>query len=177
MLDRNEITTQQLKVIKTQLRDSHNRTEQDIFKMLKFIQCISQKYDYPYVVMGDFNTTLKSVAMTHLIDELDLLDPFGIKNPDASGFTWDPRRNTNTAFDGSPFWADGKTPRDPLRRLTAEFDASTPRRIDFIFLSKHFSTDMIQQADLIFTEPADDLFVSDHFGVQVVLNELPTPKK
>jgi endonuclease/exonuclease/phosphatase family metal-dependent hydrolase len=127
--------------------------------------------------MGDFNTTLKSKAMTSLVDKLELMDPFRIKNPNASGYTWDPRRNTNTAFDGSPFWADGRTPRDHLKRLTAEFDASTPRRIDFIFLSKHFSTDMIQRADRIFTEPADDLFISDHFGVRVVLNELPLPKK
>ena len=50
-------------------------------------------------------------------------------------------------------------------------------RIDFIFLSKHFSTEMIQRADLVFTEPAGDLFVSDHFGIQVVLNELPSSKK
>lgn len=177
MFDRRQITAHEKKAIKKHMRASHNRTEQDIFKMLEFIKQITQKYDYPYVVMGDFNTTLKSEAMASMVSELGLLDPFRIKNPDVNGYTWDPQRNTNTAFDSSYFWADGKTPRNPLKRLTAEFDANTPRRIDFIFLSKHFSADMIQQANLIFDAPVDNLFISDHFGIQVVLKELPSHKK
>ena len=152
----------------------HNRTEQDILKLLEFVKRIIHKYDYPYVIMGDFNTTLQSGALSRMVGELKLLDPFRIKNPQANGYTWDPHQNTNTAFDGSKFWADGKTLRDPLQRLTAEFDAGTPRRIDFIFLSPHFNTDMIQQSNLVFTEPSDDLYVSDHFGVQVVVKELPS---
>jgi endonuclease/exonuclease/phosphatase family metal-dependent hydrolase len=174
MRDNGDITTQQSDTIKKQLFESHNRTEHDVLEMLEFIQRIRKNYGLPFVVMGDFNTTLESKAMKRMVDILELLDPFGIKNPDADGYTWDPDRNTNTAFDGSPFWADGKTPRDLIMRLAAQFDASTPRRIDFILLSKHFSPDMIRLADLVFTEPVNNLFVSDHFGVRVVLNELPS---
>jgi endonuclease/exonuclease/phosphatase family metal-dependent hydrolase len=173
MLDRREITDREKKAMKKNMCNSHIRTEQDIINLLDFIKRVIKKYDYPYVVAGDFNTTLKSDALKRMVNELGLLDPFRIKNPDANGYTWDPRRNTNTAFDGSKFWADAKTLRDPLHRLTAEFDAQTPRRIDFIFLSKHFSAEMIQQANLVFNEPVDNLFVSDHFGIQVVLKELP----
>ncbi len=177
MLDRREISTREMKSIKKQLHASHNRTEQDILKLLEFIQRITRKFDYPYVIMGDFNTTRKSEALSKMVSELGLLDPFRIKNPHASGYTWDPRRNTNTAFDASSFWADGKTRRDPLKRLTSEFDATTPRRIDFIFLSQHFSAELIQQANLAFVEPVHRLFASDHFGVQVTLKALPLLKK
>jgi len=173
MFQKGQITQQENEKIKTQMQDRHNRTEQDIVKLLYFIKRVIRKYDYPYVVMGDFNTTTKSSALQTLITELKLLDPFRIKNPDLDGYTWDPKRNTNTAYDGSYFWADGRTPRGPLSRLTAEFDATTPRRIDFIFLSKHFTSDQIHQADLIFTEPVDNVFVSDHFGVRVNLKALP----
>jgi endonuclease/exonuclease/phosphatase family metal-dependent hydrolase len=168
-----EISIHEIKSIKKQMHRRHNRTEQDILKLLEFVKRTTRKYDYPYVIAGDFNTTLESEALSRLVGELDLLDPFRIKNPQADGYTWDPRRNTNTAFDGSKFWADGITPRDPLHRLIAEFDASTPRRIDFIFLSSHFDSHMIQQSNLVFTEPDGDLYVSDHFGVQVVLKRLP----
>jgi len=177
MFDREELSNRQMKSIKKQMHNSHNRTERDILKLLEFIKRIIRKYDYPYVIMGDFNTTLKSEALTIMVSELGLLDPFRIKSPQANGYTWDPQRNTNTAFDGSCFWADGKTPRDPLKRLTAEFDATTPRRIDFIFLSNHFRAEMIQQAHLIFTKPLDNIFVSDHFGIQVTLKALPLLKK
>jgi endonuclease/exonuclease/phosphatase family metal-dependent hydrolase len=177
VFQKDQIARQEYEEIKTQMRDRHNRTEQDIIKLLCFIKRVIRKYDYPYVLMGDFNTTTKSSALQTLITELKLLDPFRIKNPDLEGYTWDPKRNTNTAYDGSYFWADGKTPRGPLSRLTAEFDATTPRRIDFIFLSKHFAADHIHQANLIFTEPVDDIFVSDHFGVRVDLKALPKYKK
>ena len=177
MCNQGEVSIREMKSIKRQMHQRHNRTEQDILKMLDFIRRTIRKYDYPYVIMGDFNTTLKSEALSTMVDKLKLSDPFRIKNPRAEGYTWDPRRNTNTQFDGSKFWADGKTRRGPLARLTAEFDAGTPRRIDFIFLSPHFDTQSIQQSNLVFTEPSDHVYVSDHFGIEVVLKELPTTQK
>ncbi len=173
LLARGKITNRQHEVMKKSLLASHHRTEQDILSLLNFIKQVVKKYDYPYVVAGDFNTTLQSEALQQMVSELRLLDPFQIHNPDANGYTWNPRQNTNTAYDGSKFQADGKTPRDLRRSLTAEFDSNTPRRIDFIFLSQHFHTNMIQQANLVFTEPVENLYISDHFGVEVVLKALP----
>jgi hypothetical protein len=51
------------------------------------------------------------------------------------GYTWDPGINPNTGYDCSPFYADALTPKDSLRKLNALFDRSTPRRVDFVFLS------------------------------------------
>jgi len=170
---RGEISDRQKDKIKKNLLRSHNRTEQDIIRLIGFIRKMTEKHNFPFIVTGDFNTTLESPALKKLVDEFRLLDPYRIKNPDLEGYTWDPAKNTNSVYDGSPFWADGISRRDPLNRLEAEFDRDTPRRIDFIFLSNHFSAEMIEAADLLFTESINDLHVSDHFGIQVVLNDLP----
>jgi endonuclease/exonuclease/phosphatase family metal-dependent hydrolase len=123
--------------------------------------------------MGDFNTTADTREIIDLVGELNLLDAYGVRNPQKKGYTWDPGKNTNTRYDASLFWVGGVTPKDPFNRLKAEFDGNMARRIDFIFLSYQFEPDMIKKARLIFTEPTDGLFASDHFGIQVVLNRLP----
>ena len=155
------------------IQKGRERRRNEILRLVAFVKKITGLNDYPYVIMGDFNTTADSPAMSHLIEELKLQDAYRIKNPLKSGYTWDPVRNTNTRFDASPFWADGITPKDPLNRLAADFDGRMPRRIDFIFLSYQFDPNMIQEADLLFAEPTDGLFASDHFGLRVALSRLP----
>ena len=53
------------------------------------------------------------------------------------------------------------------------FDRDMARRIDFIFLSYQFHPDMIKDVNLVITRPTNGLFTSDHFGLQVVLKQLP----
>jgi endonuclease/exonuclease/phosphatase family metal-dependent hydrolase len=155
------------------IQKSRDRRRNEILRLVAFVNKITKLNDYPYVIMGDFNTTADSAAMIHLIEELNLRDAYRIKNPLKNGYTWDPGRNANTGFDGSPCWADGITPKDPLNRLEAQFDAQMARRIDFIFLSYQFEPNMIKETDLLFAEPTDGLFASDHFGLRVVLDRLP----
>jgi endonuclease/exonuclease/phosphatase family metal-dependent hydrolase len=173
MVAEGKITVEEKDAILDEMKESHERTESDVLKLTAFVKEITKKYDYPYVIMGDFNTTKASPAIQKMIADLGLLDPYEIMNPGAEGFTWDSEKNTNTAFDGSQCWSDGKTPRDPLSRLEADFDLCTPRRIDFIFLSKHFTPEDIKSSRLIFNEPVDGVFVSDHFGVEVVVEGIP----
>ena len=47
------------------------------------------------------------------------------------------------------------------------------RRIDFIFLSYQFEPNMIKEPDLVFNQPTEGIFASDHFGIRVVLDRLP----
>lgn len=168
-----EISSREAAGISKQIRAGHERTEKDITRLQAFIKAVIKKYDSPYVVMGDFNTTTESPALQELVNGLGLMDAYRIKNPGRRGFTWDPHKNPNTARDGSEFWADGKTPKDIVSRLKAQFDSHTGRRIDFIFLSRHFASAAIRQADLVFNEPAGGRLASDHFGVQVVVNRVP----
>jgi endonuclease/exonuclease/phosphatase family metal-dependent hydrolase len=159
--------------IMKELEESHLRTERDIAELLSFVKETTRKYNHPYVILGDFNTTLESKSLRRMIAELGLRDPYAIKNPGREGFTWDTAINSNTKYDGSPFWADGKTPREGSDGLEAGFDRTVSRRIDFIFLSKHFTPEMIRSAGLVFAEPVKGQFVSDHFGVEVVLDRVP----
>jgi len=61
-------------------------------------------------------------------------------------------------------WADGEA-KDLLGRLEAEFAGTVPQRIDYIFLSDDFASKNMVRSEVIFTEPNEDIFVSDHFGV------------
>jgi len=155
------------------IQKSNKRRRQEISRLIDFVKETTLRYNYPYVIMGDFNATVESSEMAELFTELDLLDTYAIKNPDKIGFTWDPGKNTNTGYDASPFWANGITPRDPLNKLEAQFDRNMARRIDFIFLSYQFDPDMIKDVNLMFTRPTNGLFTSDHFGLRVVLKQLP----
>ncbi len=168
-----DLTKAEKEAILKEMKVSHERTESDVLNLMAFVREVTKKHNYPYVIMGDFNTTKASPAVQKMIADLGLLDPYEIMNPGADGFTWDSNKNPNTAFDGAQTWADGKTLKDPLSRLEADFDMEVPRRIDFIFLSKHFKPGMIKSSRLIFNEPIDGVFVSDHFGVEVVVDGIP----
>ncbi len=173
MIARGELSYENKAALLKEIDEGHRWTESDIIALLSFIKETVRKYDHPYIVMGDFNTTLKSEALRKLIAELGLIDPWAIKNPGQKGYTWDPTVNPNTKYDGSPYQADGKTPKSGIDVLEAEFDRTSPRRIDFIFLSEHFGTESVKSARLIFNEPVDGAFVSDHIGVEVVLHGMP----
>lgn len=155
------------------IRHSNRRRRQEILRLIDFVKETTEKYNLPYVIMGDFNATVESPEMVKLFKALDLVDTYAVKHPDKAGYTWDPANNPNTGYDASPFWANGITPRDPLNQLEAQFDRNMARRIDYIFLSYQFDPDMIKKADLIFTQPIQGLLTSDHFGLQVVLKGLP----
>ncbi|UCF92329.1 MAG: endonuclease/exonuclease/phosphatase family protein [Desulfobacterales bacterium] len=167
------LSTRERNRILKKIQASHLRTEKEIIKLLTFVKDVTRKHNYPFVIMGDFNTTTDSPALTELIRELGLLDPYGLKSLDPHSYTWDPLRNSNTQYDGSNFRADGATRKGLRERIEAQFDSRVSRRIDFIFLSPHFTRDMIADAQLIFTKPTGDLFVSDHYGLKVVLRDLP----
>jgi endonuclease/exonuclease/phosphatase family metal-dependent hydrolase len=173
MARQGEISANQKTDILNQIEDAQERREQEITRLLGFVQDSVKVHNYPYLIMGDLNTTMDSPALKNLVRELGLQDAYRIKNPTADGYTWDPSKNANTAYDGSPFRPDGVTPKEPLKKLAALFDRNEARRIDFIFLSYQFKPDMIQKAELVFTEPRDGIFVSDHFGLEVVLAGIP----
>ena len=172
-VDSYQLASRKRKNLLKKIQKGQARRDTEICRLIAFVKKIIRIYDYPFVIMGDFNDTADSPEMNHLVDELNLQDAYRVHNPEKAGYTWDPDRNTNTGYDASLLWADGVTPRDPLNRLEAQFDEKVARRIDFIFLSYQFDPNMVKKADLIFTEPTGGLFASDHFGIQVVLDRLP----
>jgi endonuclease/exonuclease/phosphatase family metal-dependent hydrolase len=174
MIAKEKLQPEDKHAILKEIHDGYAKTENEILQLLSFVKEITARHNHPYIITGDFNTTTESPAVQNLIADLGLIDAFAAKNPGTGGYTWDPITNPNARlYDGSPFRADGKTPRKGIAMLEAEFDRATPRRIDFILLSRHFSAKHIKSARIIFNEPIDELLPSDHFGVEVVLDGIP----
>jgi endonuclease/exonuclease/phosphatase family metal-dependent hydrolase len=170
MVARREISNEQHDELLKMIRAGHRRREFEISRIHRFLK---RRARDPFVLMGDLNATDDSPALNRMMDDLKLTDAYRAKHPTADGYTWDPIVNPNTACDGSPYWADKKTLKDPLKRLEAFFDRTVPRRIDYVLLSEHFSPDMIASARRVFTKPINGVFASDHFGLEVVLKEIP----
>ncbi len=174
LIAKEKLPPENKKTIGDEISSGYQKTENEILKLLSFVKEITSKHNYPYLIAGDFNTTTGSPAVQKLIRELGLIDAFAVKNPGADGFTWDPFTNSNARnYDGSPFRADGKTLRKGVTALEADFDRSVPRRIDFILLSKHFTIEKIKSARIVYNEPKDGLLPSDHYGVEVVVEDIP----
>jgi endonuclease/exonuclease/phosphatase family metal-dependent hydrolase len=147
-----------------QLSAGFARTGRDILESMPYIKDVTHGGE-PFIVAGDFNAYLPDF---HFINEfmqgLRLVDSFALLHPDDPGYTWDPRRNPLTRHDGADTWTNGD-PKDPLGRLEADFAGTVPMRIDYIFLSNRFEAGQVLDSQLVFTEPYEDVHVSDHFGV------------
>ncbi|UCD55962.1 MAG: endonuclease/exonuclease/phosphatase family protein [Candidatus Hydrogenedentota bacterium] len=146
------------------LASSFARTEEDISRSIPYIKEITRDHG-PFIVGGDFNAYPPVFpSMTEFIGGMQLIDSFAVANPHQAGYTWDPSRNANTKCDGADTWADGKV-KNPLERLQAHYDGTVHQRIDFIFLSNHFTPEDVLDSTLVFDEPYGGIYVSDHFGV------------
>ncbi len=96
--------------------------------------------------LGDFNSVPQSPEVLKMRDEGGFRDAFGESHPNRPGNTWDNR---------NPFAAGSSV-------------SMPDRRIDFIFWRpavKRMENFDLRAADMVFTEPAGDIFASDHFGV------------
>jgi len=139
-------------------------TAEDMSRSIPYIEEMTRG-GKPFVVAGDFNAFSPDFPFLDRFQErLQLTDGFALLHPDQPGSTWDPARNPNTRWDGADTWADG-TPKDALDRLMAEFARTVPMRIDYIFLSSRFQREDVISSEVVFAEPYEGVFVSDHFGV------------
>jgi len=140
------------------------RVEKDIMGGIPYIEEVTRGGE-PFVVAGDFNAYSPVFpSIGKLAARLQLTDSFAVLHPGDPGYTWDPFRNPLTIWDAAKTWADGEA-KDLLGRLEAEFAGTVPQRIDYIFLSDDFASKNMVRSEVIFTEPNEDIFVSDHFGV------------
>lgn len=147
-----------------ELASSFAWTEEDISRSIPYIEEITRD-GRPFVVAGDFNAYRPVFpSMGEFMMKLRLLDSFAVANPGQPGYSWDTARNPNARFDGAERWVGGKM-KDPLELLQAEYDGSEQHRVDYIFLSPHFTREDVLSSELVFTEPYDSVYVSDHFGV------------
>ena len=117
----------------------------------------------PFILAGDFNTTLEASEMSLMVKKLKLADTYHTVHPDLSGFTWDSVHNPNTRNDASLTFVNGEA-KTGVELLSAMYDQS-PRRIDFILLGGGLGKQNVLDSRVEFNRMTDGIFPSDHFGV------------
>ncbi len=139
------------------------RREREMNKLLEQIDRLPS--GIPLIVGGDFNATPQSAVVQNFISRGNFVDlPL---TPDPDAVTWDAVNNTNTHYSQRKTDARGRE-RDQWYVFNA-IAASLPRRLDYIFLNESFAgTDSISSR-IIFDDPVDGVFASDHYGIQVDL--------
>lgn len=157
-----EVTENDARRARRVVESGRERRNSEIERMLSFVSRTLPP-GCPCFILGDFNATEDQPEIVR-IGESGFTDTYRAAHPDAPGYTWDPRRNTNIAVQVE---ADARAgARDALARLSVE---GHRRRIDYIFMNDAFDPDDVLESRVVLDEPASGqdppTFPSDHFGV------------
>lgn len=143
-----------------QWQRNEKRQKNELQKLIKHLKDLSPVI--PLIVGGDFNIP----ATTSLIGEFQavsgLQDTFRAENA-AKIFSWDGTENRNVLYSSSLSNRLGK-PLQGYDLLTALYD-SRPRRIDYLFHSRHFLAADVRKGGIVLDRELDGAQPSDHFGV------------
>ncbi len=152
--------------LKEEVKKDWARRDKELKAIGDFI--VKKAGNKPFILGGDFNTTMSSTSMRALVKKLDLTDTFSSVNPDKKGYTWDPINNPNTKNDASFSFVNGDK-KTGVDLLSAIYDRTVPRRIDYIFLGGGLDASNVESSVLVFNKPIGGLFPSDHYGVMSTL--------
>jgi endonuclease/exonuclease/phosphatase family metal-dependent hydrolase len=119
--------------------------------------------DTPVIVAGDFNAVPNSRTMRYMLEEEGFIDTFEANYTGGPIYTWDYHRNTNIQLYIDPPDVDEKTlwDFDVLKSLSG----TVSRRIDYILLSPHFSSDDVMSCRIVMDSSIEGVQASDHFGI------------
>ncbi len=151
-------------------RGRYERREREAAELLERLDELPP--DSPRIVAGDFNATPDSPEMRLFQTSGQFHDTQShsgsIQQP-----TWDPEENENIAYSSRMTDARGKSrsgkSRIGYQRLFTWY-ASRSRRIDYIFLSRHFDADDISESRVVLNTAVNGVKPSDHYGVVADVN-------
>ncbi len=152
--------------LKEEVKKDWARRDKELEAIGDFI--VKKASGKPFILGGDFNTTMFSDSMKKLVERLNLTDAFRTANPNDNGYTWDPINNPNTKNDASFSFVNGDK-KTGVDLLSAIYDRTVPRRIDYIFLGGGLGVSNVDSSRIIFNTPVEGLFPSDHYGVMATL--------
>lgn len=137
------------------------RLERQSEEMQKLIKRLSKlPPGTPVIVAGDFNAVPDSSTIQQF-ESAGYFDVFPL-GQSSSQFTWDASRNRNIAFSTRPESVNGIALED--YDLLNSLGASVSRRIDYIFLSRHFPAACVEKSQVVL-DSSTDIQASDHFGM------------
>lgn len=138
------------------------RREEEVNELL--LRMSELPSNVPVIVAGDFNAEPESKAVVMLREQGKFLDAQKAQgNPARHNFTWSFQKNENVAYSASFLDASGDS-LDAYERISAIYDRQS-RRIDYIFLDKHFSPDDVKSYTVVIDSAVQGIHASDHFGV------------
>jgi len=137
-----------------------NRRRQDVRKLLERLGKLPQQS--PVIVAGDFNATPDSPEVRLFQTSGQFLDSQS-RRESVQQPTWAPDDNENISFSRRMTNARGD-PRKGYNRLFAWYAGYT-RRVDYIFLSRHFQAEDISASSVVLDSPVGGVWASDHYGI------------
>ena len=143
-----------------QWQRNEKRQKIELQKLAKHLKELSPAI--PLIVGGDFNIPATSPLINEFQAAAGLKDAFRAEKA-AKMFSWDGTENRNVLFSSSLSDRLGK-PLQGYDLLTALYD-SRPRRIDYLFHSRHFLADDVRSGGIVLDREVDGAQPSDHFGV------------
>jgi endonuclease/exonuclease/phosphatase family metal-dependent hydrolase len=120
----------------------------------------------PFILMGDFNAESPSGEIRNLVNA-GMVDAFETVNPNASGFTWNPKTNLNQIA----HYLDNKTndESDHLFGRLEKMRREIPRRIDYIFVGPasflKSGKMALKSSKVVLDKVLHGIHASDHYGV------------
>ncbi|HEX7502358.1 MAG TPA: BamA/TamA family outer membrane protein [Acidobacteriota bacterium] len=147
-----------------QWQQNAERQKNELQKLTKHLRELSPTI--PLLVGGDFNIPSTSPLIGEFQAAAGLQDTFPAENS-AKAFSWDAAENCNVRFSTSLSDRLGN-PLHGYELLTALYDA-TPRRIDYLFHSRHFPAAAVRKACIVLDHESGGVQPSDHFGVMAEL--------
>jgi len=143
-----------------QWQRNEKRQRIELQKLSKHLKKLSPAI--PLLMGGDFNIPATSPLINEFQAATGLEDTFRAEKA-AKIFSWDGTENRNVLFSSSQSDRLGK-PLQGYDLLTALYD-SRPRRIDYLFHSRHFLADDVRRGGIVLDRELDGAQPSDHFGV------------
>jgi endonuclease/exonuclease/phosphatase family metal-dependent hydrolase len=156
----NLITEKEIKDIYLEWDNNIERRNYELENIKEYLTSLPS--NIPLIIGGDFNTEPQIKELGSLIESNGLLDTH-IKEFSADNYTWDPSNNENISYSTQNVDAEGKKLHG-YNLLSTVYDLH-PRRIDYIFLSKHFQKEDILSYKTVFSLGKNNINASDHFGV------------
>ena len=170
-LETGVLTESQKEKLSGEIEKSNQRRLTELKTLFSKYKELSQLYNSaPFILAGDFNSTVDSPIYKQITGEYQLKDSRGEVHPEP--WTWDPIANIENHKWTADFGISVPDFAKPeIRDFFKNYDRRQ-RRIDYIFVDKGIQILSYQ----LFAEQAntEQVIASDHFGIQLEL-ESPAP--
>ena len=162
------ITRSQRAELEGEIEKSNLRRKQELDNLFTRLNEIRKKHkNPPFILAGDFNSTISSPIYKEIIEIYKLKDSAGNYSPEP--YTWNPLENEKNHEYTGKFSIDVVPTFDKkeLEDFFKKYDRRR-RRIDYVFVSPNIQ--VLSHSSFANQQNPEGLIPSDHFGALVLIN-------